>query len=62
MTALREEFKEGEQAILDENYLNSSIVTVVCQSEGKMFTRVKLGTEEWDVMTRRLTKLNEQTL
>lgn len=58
---LRQEFKKGEKARLDAKYNNSSIIEIVCQTKGKLFTRVKSGDHEWDVMTVRLDKiLNEQ--
>ena len=54
---MRETYTSGEQVRLDVTFRNTSIVEVVCQTPGKMYTRVKSGGEEWDVMTNRLTRL-----
>ena len=51
-----EEFKNGELAMLDKDYINPVEVTIVCQSPNRMFTRVKFKNDSWDVMTNRLTK------
>ena len=59
MGDLRQEFKHGEDVVLDKEYHNTSIVTVVRQSEGKLFTTVKSGKAQWDVMTGRLDKIEE---
>jgi len=59
MSNLRRKFKEGEKVILDIKYANSSKVTVVRQTTGKLYTTVTNGKSEWDVMTNRLTPLLE---
>jgi hypothetical protein len=55
MGNLRKEFKEGEKVILDIKHANSSLVTVVSQTSGKLYTTVTNGKSVWDVMTIRLT-------
>lgn len=54
-----EKFINGQEVRLDKLFRNSSIVQVVRQSPNRMFTTVKLRSDgaEWDVMTRRLTKI-----
>jgi hypothetical protein len=52
MSKLRNEYNIGEEVILD----NSSIVTVIHQTPNKLFTTVKSGNREWDVMTNRLSR------
>ena len=56
---LRESYTQGERVILDKEFRNFSIVEVVSQTSGRLFTRVKsleTGTE-WEVMTNRLEKI-----
>ena len=57
------ELKEGEEAVLDASFRNSSIVTILAFTKPKqMFATVRsrMG-GEWDVMTRRLTKIEKTT-
>lgn len=54
---MRRELKENTQVRLDEDKPNSSIVTVVSQTKGKLFTKVRGDESEWDVMTIRLTDI-----
>lgn len=50
-------YEIGEVVILDKEYANTSDVIVVAQSEpNRVFTTVSNGSDEWDVMTGRLTK------
>jgi len=56
---LRQEFKEGESVRLDKDFRNTSIVEVVSQTSGKLYTTVTSEGSTWDVMTNRLTKLKE---
>ena len=59
---LRQQFEIGEKVRLDVGFRNSSIVEVVHQTSGKLFTTVKSDGQQWDVMTNRLTKiLNSET-
>ena len=55
--SLTELFEVGEEVVLDEKYANSSKVKVVYQSPNRLFTTVKGGDSQWDVMTTRLTKI-----
>ena len=60
MKKLRKELKPGQIVVLDEKFNNSSTVEVVRQTKGKLFTTVKSESGyEWDVMTYRLTDLDE---
>lgn len=57
------EYKYGEIVILDKEYQNSSKVKVIHQTEpNRIFTTVQdLSTNyKWDVMTNRLTKLENK--
>lgn len=58
---LKEKFDNGEKVILDKGFRNSSIVEVILQSSGKLFTRIKPieDNAEWEVMTNRLTKISQ---
>jgi len=56
---LRQEFDKGESVRLDKDFRNTSIVEVVSQTSGKLYTTVTSEGVEWDVMTNRLTKLKE---
>ncbi len=56
---LRKEYIEGSIVWLDKDRSNRSQVTVVRQTSGKLFTTVRGGKEEWDVMTIRLSPLDE---
>ena len=56
MSKLRNEFNIGEEVILDKDRANSSIVTVIHQTPNKLFTTVKGGDREWEVMTARLSR------
>jgi hypothetical protein len=56
MSKLRNEFNIGEEVILDKDRANSSIVTVIHQTPNKLFTTVKGGDSEWEVMTARLSR------
>lgn len=59
------EYEYGEIVILDKEYHNSSKVKVIHQSgPNRMFTTVKdLETGyEWDTMTNRLTKINDEKI
>ena len=54
------EYEYGEKVIIDIEYANSSIVTVISQTEpSRIYTKVKDETTgyEWETMTNRLTKL-----
>jgi len=46
----------GEIVHLDVESTNSSLVQIVLFSPNEMFARVKVGEDEWDVMTRRLSR------
>lgn len=53
------EYKYGEDVVIDIEYANSSIVTVISQTgPNRMFTKVKDKTTgyEWETMTNRLTR------
>lgn len=54
-----EQFDKDEPAILDENFANSSIVTVISQTPRRMFTRIKDESSDWEVMTTRLSKIKD---
>ena len=55
-STLRQELESGEVVILDRGFHNSIDVEVITQTSGKLFTTVKSGEQQWDVMTNRLTK------
>jgi len=59
---LRREFKVGELVRLDVNSQGGSVVEVVWQSTGKLFTCVKVpnGNVNWDVMTHRLIPIVQE--
>jgi hypothetical protein len=54
------EYKYGEKVILDAQYANSSVVTVISQTgPSRIYTKVKDEKTgyEWETMTNRLTKI-----
>ena len=59
--ALRTEWKRRERVCLDADLANNSIVEVVSQTKGKLFTEVTSngGKNTWSVMTYRLSKYEE---
>jgi len=59
---LRAEYKEGSIVWLDRDRSNRSQVTVVRQTPGKLFTTVRGKESEWDVMTNRLSPIEESDL
>jgi hypothetical protein len=60
METLRQELIIGEEVRLDKEFRNTSIVKVIRQSPAKLFTTVANGKHEWDVMTNRLSKLENK--
>jgi len=59
-SSLRQELKEGQSVRLDKEFRNTSIVEVVSQTSGKLYTTVTSEGDTWDVMTNRLTKIEEE--
>lgn len=54
-------FEQGEKVILDKEFSNSSEVIVKYQSPLRLFTAISVdGSEEWQVMTMRLSKINKK--
>lgn len=52
--------KKGDTVIIDAESQNSCRATVVYQTESKLFTTVTSnGDDTWDIMTRRLTLLDQ---
>jgi hypothetical protein len=57
---MRKYLKEGTKVRLDTTFANSSIVEVVSQTSGRLYTKVKSDEgHQWEVMTNRLEILNE---
>ena len=58
MKELYQKFSKGEKVGLDKDLANNSEVIVVRQTPKQMFTTVTSnGSDEWGVMTYRLTSL-----
>ena len=52
---MRKYLKEGTKVRLDTTFANSSIVEVVSQTSGRLYTKVKSDEgHQWEVMTNRL--------
>lgn len=47
-----------EKVILDKETPNSQIVTVITQSQRRIFTEIKYNDLEFEVLTSRLSKIN----
>lgn len=61
---LRQEYTKGQIVILDYDRHNSSIVEVVSQTSGKLFTLVKgkNTNDSWSVMTVRLKEIENDEI
>jgi hypothetical protein len=61
MTITWQQYDKGTLVHLDKKYANHSIVEVVSQTPYNMFTKVKAPDTgyEWEVMTNRLSKIED---
>lgn len=52
------QFKVGDTAVLDKDYLNHCEVKIIHITTNGLFCRIKSDNTEWDVMTNRLSPKN----
>lgn len=58
MDRLRQDFKKGEQVIADKDFRGGYNATVVNDNNKSLFTTITVnGKDSWDIMTIRLTKI-----